>query len=685
MLPRTAEAATAPLSEAPRTEPAEAGRPRWAMPALFGIIALAGALYAWHIGEREYQPFYGIAARAMSGSWKAFLFGAVDPSASTITIDKIPGFLWPQALSARVFGFHAWSLVLPQVIEGMLAAAVVYVVVRRWRGTVAGLTAAALFTVTPVAVSLFGLPGEDSALLLCTVLAVEATQRAVRGGRLAPLVLAGFWVGAGFQMKMLQSWVILPALVVAYLVAAPIRLRTRWAHIAVAGVVTLVVSLSWVVLVALVPAANRPYLDGTTNNNPFSMVFVYNGLGRFGPFQQHIGSLGSVPITNSSAGLSAVGQSGGISEGWGKLFDASLASQAGWLYVFAAVALVCGLAWTRRAPRTDAVRAGYLLHGIWVGLLVLVFSAGLVPHTSYVAALAPGLAGLTAAGLVDLVAAYRERGAKAYALPVAVGLSTVWACSLTSQYDSFASWLTPALGALGAAAVLLLVVPLLTGRGKRLVAAGVAASALAVAGAPAVWSLSAVDAKYAGNTFDAQAGPPMSDARIASLAQLGATGQVLAQVTSGGNSTVQKFLFATMLGSTDSLSPAQQSRLDYVTGHGQGAQYLFATDSWTLASPYLLTSDSEILTMGGFGADAPYPAPPALSTLVAQGRVRYFLLGAKTAQQPGSAAGEAGAWVRKTCVQVPSAVLQDGPQDQQLFGALYDCAKRAPATATAPR
>jgi 4-amino-4-deoxy-L-arabinose transferase-like glycosyltransferase len=656
------------------------------MPALFGIVAVAGALYSWHLSEREYQPFYGIAARAMSSSWKAFLFGAVDPSASTITIDKIPGFLWPQALSARVFGFHAWSLVLPQVIEGMLTVAVVYVIVSRWRGTVAGLTAAALFTLTPVAVSLFGLPGEDSALLLCTVLAVEATQRAVRGGRLAPLVLAGFWVGVGFQMKMLQSWVILPALVVAYLVAAPIRLRTRWAHIAVAGVVTLVVSLSWIIVVTLVPAANRPYLDGTTNNNPFSMVFVYNGLGRFSAFQQHIGSLGSVPITNSSEGLSAVGQSGGISEGWGKLFDSSLASQVGWLYVFAAVALVCGLAWTRHAPRTDAVRAGYLLHGIWVLLLVLVFSAGLVPHTSYVAALAPGLAGLAAAGLVDLVAAYRERGRRAYALPAAVGLTTVWTCSLTTQYDSFASWLTPAIAVLGAAGVVLLVVPLLTGRGRRLLVTGVAVSALAVVAAPAVWSLSAVNVKYAGNTFDAQAGPPMSDARITALGKLGPTGQVLAEVTSGGNSTVQKFLFATMLGSTDSLSPAQQSRLAYTTGNRRGTQYLFATDSWTLASPYLLTSGSEILTMGGFGADAPYPTPTGLASLVAQGHVRYFLLGAKTAEQPGSAAGEAGDWVRKNCVQVPSTVLQDGPGDQALFGALYDCAnRRTPATAIEPR
>ena len=43
-----------------------------------------------------------------------------------------------QALSARIFGFHSWSLALPQVIEGVVAVLVMYRVVRRWAGVTPG-------------------------------------------------------------------------------------------------------------------------------------------------------------------------------------------------------------------------------------------------------------------------------------------------------------------------------------------------------------------------------------------------------------------------------------------------------------------------------------------------------------------------------------------------------------------
>jgi hypothetical protein len=43
-----------------------------------------------------------------------------------------------------------------------------------------------------------------------------------------------------------------------------------------------VLSLSWIIAVSLVPASDRPYIGSTLTNNPWEMVFGYNGLGRFG-------------------------------------------------------------------------------------------------------------------------------------------------------------------------------------------------------------------------------------------------------------------------------------------------------------------------------------------------------------------------------------------------------------------
>src|SRR5580698_3822571 len=145
----TPETAPAPASGAPRwgrfltpwRSPAD--QPGWARPALLAIAAVAVVAYGWGMAGASVEPFYGAAARSMSQSWHDFVFGAFDP-AGIVTVDKLPGALWVQALSLRVFGFHIWALVLPQVVEGVLTTLVLYRAVRRLAGPAAGLTAAAV-------------------------------------------------------------------------------------------------------------------------------------------------------------------------------------------------------------------------------------------------------------------------------------------------------------------------------------------------------------------------------------------------------------------------------------------------------------------------------------------------------------------------------------------------------------
>jgi 4-amino-4-deoxy-L-arabinose transferase-like glycosyltransferase len=257
------------------------GQPPWARPALLGIAAVAALLYARNLAGAGLAPFYSVAVKSMSVSWKAFFYGAFDPKA-TITIDKLAGSFLPQALSARVFGFHPWSLALPQVIEGVVSVLAMYRVVRRWAGPVPGLLAAGIFAATPIAASMFGHSMEDGALTMCLVLAADSWQRAVMEGRLRSLCWAGVWVGLGFQAKMLQAWIILPALGLGYLLAAPGGLIRRLRQLGVAGLVMLAVSLSWIALYTFTPAADRPYVDGSTNNSAVAMVFGYNGVERFG-------------------------------------------------------------------------------------------------------------------------------------------------------------------------------------------------------------------------------------------------------------------------------------------------------------------------------------------------------------------------------------------------------------------
>jgi 4-amino-4-deoxy-L-arabinose transferase-like glycosyltransferase len=303
---------------------------------LAAIVAVAASMYGWEAAHAEYHAFYAVAARSMTTGWRAFVFGALDPNAS-ITIDKIPGFLWPQALSAMVFGFHPWSLALPQVFEGIITVLALNAAVRRWIGPTGGLLAAGIFALTPVAASLFGKALEDAALTCALVLAASAWQRAVLTGKPGWLLLCGVWVGLGFQAKMMQAWAVLPAFAIAYLIAAPPpRWLTRLWHTLAAGAVCVAVSLSWVIIATLTPAGDRPYIDGSTNNSAIAMVFGYNGLARFS-------SVGVSAAGTGSVAASQGGNFGGGNSGFFKLFEHDLASQIGWLYPVAAAGILLGL------------------------------------------------------------------------------------------------------------------------------------------------------------------------------------------------------------------------------------------------------------------------------------------------------------------------------------------------------
>ncbi len=121
----------------------------------------------------------------------------------------------------------------------------------------------------------------DSLLMLLLVLAVDAAIRACQTGHVRSLLWAGVLVGFAFQAKMLQAWLVLPALFLAYLVAAPAAsfLRRVW-HLAATSLAAAAVSLSWMSAVSLVPQSSRPYVDGSCNDSLFTQVFSYNGFSR---------------------------------------------------------------------------------------------------------------------------------------------------------------------------------------------------------------------------------------------------------------------------------------------------------------------------------------------------------------------------------------------------------------------
>ncbi|GAA2678667.1 glycosyltransferase family 39 protein [Streptomyces lunalinharesii] len=669
-----------------RAAPADAApRPAYARPALLAILALAAVLFAWDIQHSAFHSFYAETARSMAESWHAFLFGAFDPG-SSITIDKLPGFLWPQALAVRVFGFHPWALTLPQVIEGVLSVAVLYRAVRRWAGEHPALLAAAAFAVTPAIAGLFRTPVEDPAFTLCVLLAADATLRAARQGRLRPLVAAGVWVGLGFQAKMLEAWGVLPALGLLYAFSAPTALRRRLAHLSVAGAVCLAVSASWVLLVTFTPAKDRPYVDGTTNNSAVSQVVGYNFLNRFSSVSVSAADTGSVAVSTMAGTAPAppTGRSRPTAAQWLKMFAPSLVSQIGWLYPAAALAAVCGLVWRRGRPRTDPLRAGFVLWAVWLATYFLVFSAGAIGgHTYYMGVLAVPLAALFGAGTVQFWRAWLRGGRRrAWALPTVVVATVAWSAALARLFPTFLPWLAPAVVALGVGALVLMA----RARSGRTAGAGAGSGAVrrrtavlalvtglvAMLLPSAAWASSVLDPEY-GHSGMGSTGPVANWHRLA--AERAAAARLAAHHphrSDGANPTPTPTPHpsAAKPSPDDSgLTAVQQQLLAYTRAHQGGARYLFATTSWRTASPYILHAGAAVLPMGGFTGTAPTPTAVGFRELVATGQLRYVVLGGP-ATDPGRALAP---WVRAHCARVPG----------QAHG-LYHCAPGPAAARPAP-
>src|ERR1700692_1614927 len=185
----------------------------WVRPSLIGLLGIAALLYLWDLGASGWaNAFYSAAVQAGSTSWKAFFFGSFDAS-NFITVDKSPAALWVMDLSARLFGVNAWSLLVPQALEGVATVGVLYATGRRWASPGAAVLAGAVGGATaPVPALMFRLNNPDALLALVLTVAAYATVRAVETASTRWLVAAGALVGFGFLTKMLQAMGGVPAL-----------------------------------------------------------------------------------------------------------------------------------------------------------------------------------------------------------------------------------------------------------------------------------------------------------------------------------------------------------------------------------------------------------------------------------------------------------------------------------------
>ncbi len=577
-------------------------------------------------------------------------------------MNKPPLGLWVEALSARAFGYHPASILVPQAIMGIVSVVLVYDLTRRRWGRVAGGVAGLAMATTPIAVAVSRHNNPDALLVLCCTAALWFTVRALETGRTRHLVWAGVFVGLGFETKMGAALLVLPGLAAAWMWVAPRGRVAALRSMAAAAGAMVAVGGAWPLLMALTPASDRPWISGTSDNGIWSLITGYNGLGRLDG--------------QAGAPTGAGGGGGFFGGGTGplRLLNSALGGQAGWLLGVAVVG-GAGILVASRLRRDDP-RTGWAIAtagAFVVPALAFSYASGIF-HPYYVSLLAPFAAALVG-GTVGQVLEDRSVGRVLGPLAIAGGVVTeILVLRNTAGHPG---WWAPAIavaGGLGAAGFV-------AGETERVRrgALGVAIAALMIA--PVTWSFQTLGHATSG-TFPAggpesasMAGGPGGRPGGAMPGGFGGmappAGAAPGGVAGPGGTTgtAPGGFGGGMFGGGSSVTEA----VAYAAANGGGT---VAVAGQSGASEAIISSGADVAGIGGFSGNESEVSVSWLANEAAGGSIRWVVVNSSGG---GIADGRVGATTAMSAVQ--QVCTAQSSVDSSAPANLYDCSGSAAALA----
>lgn len=615
-----------------RTHRLRAWRPTPANVALMLIMALAAGLYLVGLEQNGYgSTYYTAAVKSMSANLSNFFYGSFDPG-GFITIDKPPLAFWFQVLSVRLFGSLTPALFAPQVLASLFSVGLLYQLVKRSFGTGAGLLAALFLALTPVSVVVARDNIVDADLVVFQLAAALAVAYAAVNGSWRWVLAAGLLLGLGFEVKMMEAYLVLPALVVAYFLGAPGPRARRLAQLASAGLVCVAVSFAWIAVVDSVSPAHRPYIGSSSNNSALDLALNYNGLQRlFGhgfpdlfapatpapsatvfsanpkasskPGVSPTPSASPSPSSAATATPSTAGQPpSDPGPGSTRLFDPYFGGQVSWWLPLALFGLLAEAAYAlsmirqRTMSRVGPRRFGFALWGVWFVTTAVFMSFAEVISPYYLATLAPAIAALGAVGLVGGWESYHRPGAAGWLFPASIGLTASLQASFLTAYN----W--PGANLAG---------PLFVG-------------GWLVAGGLALWR------------WRHLADPEETDTRVgrsllvtALVVLLLAPGVWTADSLGPANSGSHPLSGPAGTNSDAPVFSGEPEVLAYLLSNAGSTKFLVATQKTDTAAEFLLDpleSGRPIMAIGGFNGNDPTLTLAGLNGLINKGQVRYVWL-----------------------------------------------------------
>ncbi|MFT8930375.1 MAG: glycosyltransferase family 39 protein [Sporolactobacillus sp.] len=641
-------------------------------------------------GSNEY---YTVAVKSMTRSFHNFFFASFDP-AGFITVDKPPVALWLQTLSAKIFGVSNLSVNLPEALAAIVSTMLIYLLIKKKTGKLPAFIGSLAMATTPIFVAVTRTNNVDSILILTLVLAAWFLFKAEGAGKLRWLVVSVLFVGIGFNTKMLEAYLIVPAVYLFYLVAMKISWKKKIVHLLVASVVLALVSLSWSVVVDSISASDRPYVGSSQINSELELAFGYNGIARL-TGQQHQG-MGQGNFKKAAewmkeSGNQAIGgkMPQGMSERRGfsgtsrgtrggnmfntgtagplRLFQKALSGQASWLFpfvLFGVIALVSD--WLRRRQLTEK-HTFAIFWLMWLVTAMGFFSVAGFFHQYYLSIMAPAIAALIGVGASLLIPAFmkgKEGGWESFLLPSGLAATLLFEALIFSENSISTLWIV--LLILAAALVLAFGLLWRTSEQRYVKGAIVGAGLTVLFLPPLYWAMPSVMNQT--ETSTPIAGPSSTQNQMGGQAfgerfrsgggtgmqggpQMGRMPKSGASGKMGAAPTMRR-----MTGSRSGFGmedTVNTKLLTYLRKHYHGEKYILAVQRAQSAYSIMLKTNYAVMAMGGFGGSDPALTVSKLEKLVKDGDIKYFLI--SEGGMGGSSSSKVTTWIKTHCQKVPTS------------------------------
>jgi len=617
------------------------------------------------------DKYYAAAVRSMLASWHNFFFASFDPG-GFVTVDKPAAGLWVQTLSAAIFGFKGWAIILPQALAGALSVGVLYALVKKVYGRTAGLVGGFVLAVTPITVAASRTNQLDVLLVAILLAAAWAITNAVERSSLGWLLAAMAFVGMGFNVKMLAAYTVLPAIVVLYFFGVRLKFWKKIRHLALAGVVLLAVSLSWALIVDTTPEDVRPYVDSSKNNSVIELAVDWNGINRLIPqwlrrgrpgFPRG-GGLGFRPINpaNSKPQANAPAPSAkpaaapqGVPSGTGskinapllkpsitgggpggggfanetgqagvlRLFGRQLGGQIGWLIVFGLCGVGVAVSKMKRPLFKDPKSRAVLLWSVWFFSMAVYFSTSGFFHRYYLVLIAPSIAALCGIAVVELRDSWHQRGFRRGVLPAVILATAAVQIMILRPYQAWAKNLIPVIAVLSLTAAGLLIALRAKGVTKpALEKTGLAVGFASLILAPFAWAVTPLI--YGGVPSMPFAGPELAS-RYANGAGTNAPAPMMRPGAMNEGFRTEKLI-------------------EFLRKNRKNEKFLVAVPNAREAWDIILETGAPVIAMGGFLGSDKILTPEKVDRMVKNGEVRYFLVRVFPAAAAGLRPIQLAAW-----------------------------------------